>query len=65
MNKHQRARSIEIKKIMRNSKWPITYKEAKRRYRYRSLSNHIVGANIDLYIIDESTPLMDYGRMLR
>lgn len=65
MNKFQRAKSTQIKKIMRNSKWPITYKEAKRRYRYRSLSNHIVGASVDLYIFDESTPLVNYGRILQ
>lgn len=53
MNKYQRAKSVEIKRIMRKSKRPINYKKAKRIFRYRSHSRHIVGTRADIYIIDD------------
>lgn len=35
MNRVQKSKSLYIKQIMRSSKWPITYKEAKRQLRRR------------------------------
>ena len=38
MNRLQREKSLRIKQLMRMSKWPMTYKEAKRKLRRRDRS---------------------------
>ena len=45
MNKVQKSKSLRIKQIMRSSKWPMTYKEAKRELRKRDRNNADAGDN--------------------